>query len=441
MKKSITNLCKASAFTPSLLILSCSSDDFIEQSLEANRSTHITHTITPEQAMNIAQQVERIFKPAKNASRSQSMSILPIIKRQSRSSCQDTLMYIVGYGEDEGFSVISASQSTPPVLGYVDSGNYYDLDTVENPGFTQFIDAAKSYVEEANGETLATGSSPVEITPAFREWTIYYNDSIPARLCVKWGQSYPEGVYCINGYSGCTQTALAQVLSHFEFPKSINLTYLDNRKLELNWAEIKKHKNSITSLSEDFIDFHLNNCEASQETHQTISYLLRELGKRNNAIYEQKGTGATLNASCATAKDIIPSEELCVSGVYDYNATLPMITYLADGGLIIMRGSTANNEGHEWVADGGIRIGRIEYRTDYVPDLNGNYYTTVRKYLDLLIHFNWGWNGNCNGYFEPEVFKTNSASTYDNPGANSTNCDFSKTLKYYYISPYQKLQL
>lgn len=39
----------------------------------------------------------------------------------------------------------------------------------------------------------------------------------------------------------------------------------------------------------------------------------------------------------------------------------------------------------------------------------------------LCFDFNWGWDGNCNGYFKNEVFETNKAIEYDNINSNFNN--------------------
>lgn len=448
MKKSVLHLFLA-AMVAGASLASCSNEEPVAPETEIASVSSKSSTLSPEQAVDIAAQVHGIFRPNQVSSRSTDFSVMPITKHASRSAASDTLMYVVGYGEGEGFSVISASTETPPILGYIESGNYYDIETVENPGFSLFMNAAASYVDATKTASDFNASFNPGLLPAFREWTVHYHDSIPARLDVQWGQDYPEGVFCPNKVSGCVQTALAQVFSYFEYPKSINLTYLDNRNLSLNWEQIKMHKQSEYYENPEFYSLHSYHCPATSETHETLSHLLRELGHRNNALYlfgdssKYNKTLAKISASRATAFNLIPTDQLSVSFINSYSSTMNLINHLADGGLIIMRGETDNGDGHEWVADGGIRIGRIEYRTSYATDLDGNPVTTKKEYLDLLIHFNWGWNGNCNGYFEPEVFNVDAAKYSDIPTYQEDGDEpviFSNKLQFYCISPYQKLQ-
>lgn len=53
------------------------------------------------------------------------------------------------------------------------------------------------------------------------------------------------------------------------------------------------------------------------------------------------------------------------------------------------------------------------------------------------IHINWGWYGNCNGYFFAGVFETDEAEEYDNTAnayLNSIHHDFGYDVKYFSVT-------
>ena len=68
--------------------------------------------------------------------------------------------------------------------------------------------------------------------------------------------------------------------------------------------------------------------------------------------------------------------------------------------------------GHAWVVDGYI---------DYV--------TGWRSEEHLYLHCNWGWNGNCNGYFLDGVFNTDTSPSYED-NVSSTRSHYRYQLKY-----------
>lgn len=75
-----------------------------------------------------------------------------------------------------------------------------------------------------------------------------------------------------------------------------------------------------------------------------------------------------------------------------------------------------------WVADGrweyGVQISAYGYDSE------------LKSYCNLLwregqirqcLHFNWGWGGNCNGYFLLNVLDPNKADQYDLPSSSTKN--------------------
>ena len=86
-------------------------------------------------------------------------------------------------------------------------------------------------------------------------------------------------------------------------------------------------------------------------------------------------------------------------------------------GIAIVAGGT-----HCFIAD---EVTHIEYKTyikvynpdGSVKDIREYAYTNIR-----LIHYNWGWNGNCNGYFWYDSLNPSKAyqNRYDNEQLDNT---------------------
>lgn len=64
--------------------------------------------------------------------------------------------------------------------------------------------------------------------------------------------------------------------------------------------------------------------------------------------------------------------------------------------------------GHAWVAD-GYQV--LNFALPLFFASNGK----VRTVSQYYVHNNWGWGGECNGYFVQDCFDTSKGYSFDNP--------------------------
>ena len=157
-----------------------------------------------------------------------------------------------------------------------------------------------------------------------------------------------------------------------------------------------------------------------------IALWFREIGKRANMTYKPSGSGAFDSWARECFATFGYDQRLMI----DYNyATIQ--SELASGRPVYVSGKklevndngSTEYIGHSWVADG------YKTRTEYVEtyevfpspfgeefdqrELRGQYSTTYR-----YVHYNWGANGEYNGYFNDHCFQLNlesvEAGGYDN---------------------------
>lgn len=414
------------AITMALATGACSDNTFIPVEEEETVSISNAQSIqrSEDEAMAYAAQFLNIF-PHKESRSLPDIRIHALTNKSSRSSATaDTLLYIAQYGENQGYAIISGSREFSPVLAYVEEGNFFDIENSNNGGFQMYVQAASDYVESSMRRSSMI-DRPI-IKPAFNDWTIHYNDTIAPRLTVAWSQEYPEGYLCPNRLSGCAQTALAQILSYYELPAEINLTYPGHPvdKVTLDWSEIKKHSKSDpvdwSETNQYGIVSHNGSCSATEQAHMTIAYLCRELGHRNQAEYiynseVERSTGATIQnvsqTACALRNQV--NYQFKVSAITDYSIARILLDRIK-AGIVYMRGAKQPKMGgHAWVADGGLRVGTVHTHVDYGMGLDGSDVVTVKENLEMLVHFNWGWGGRSNGYFNPDVFNPSEGVSYD----------------------------
>ncbi|MGN0223899.1 MAG: C10 family peptidase [Muribaculaceae bacterium] len=387
---------------------------------------------TVEQAITIA----KLVNPNSMQSRSESNSaydVTIISSYRGRTDGLDTLLYIVNYGDDDGFAIISAPNCVEPVLAFVENGRFDSEETSSNSSFIYALDCAQSYVET---KAFEVSNNPT-IKPIYRSDTIWDVFKSGPRVSVKWGQRWPENSYAPNKLAGCGPVAIAQFLSYFKTPTSIDLTFDDKDvdSILINWDELIEHVQSTNYIEPTAQQraSHILNCGASINSHTTIGRLLREIGQISNSQYLNKPTTSTTVSNVfGTLKSFLPNRPTYQAynrnGLYDR---------LKQGGIALVYGRTSNDEGHFWVADGTLRYGYEVY--EYTLNQETDEYelkNTTQVEANNYLHFNWGWAGNSNGFFLEGIFDNDERAFTDEEAPSflpRSRYDFSPIIYYLHI--------
>lgn len=201
----------------------------------------------------------------------------------------------------------------------------------------------------------------------------------------KWGQDAPYNSVIQNttGYgfvTGCTATAMAQIMKRYEWPKvgkgsksyDAQCTYdntpftlplsVDFSRATYDWANMlddySKGYNPDQSAAVGLLMYHAGVAE-------DISY-----GDRLSSA-DDRHSGIALIEHFNYDPSMLHAERHFYSDI-EWDEIL--YSELAEGRPVLYAGSTIYNEGHEFVCDG--------------------YDAASEKF-----HFNWGWNGTSDGYF------------------------------------------
>lgn len=334
----------------------------------------------------------------------------PVTRSNGSVSTNDTLFYIFNFNDNQGFAVVSASRQTDGLIAITELGSYDPTIPTGNPAFETYMQMAKAYVahedktpiEDEMGGTRS-GSEIRMYKPVYD--TVFYQ-KIASRIAVRWGQRGRMGQYCPNGVAGCSNTAVAQIMSYFRYPSTLTLTYpgRDVNSMALDWAAMCNHV---------YTDCGENRDEADRQ----IGRLACQLGRLAGSMYysyedtDSNSTGTrTLNIRTA-----IHSLGYNVSPVINYNYQLnayvtdpdagyPLANLLAAGKLIYMRGSNSEDKGHAWVIDGCYYVKTLYRLMCSYDGMNWFVDKELGTYRTCYNHINWGINGAQNGYFNNNVF-------------------------------------
>jgi hypothetical protein len=283
----------------------------------------------------------------------------------------DTLYYILNDTINKGFVIVSADKRAWPILAYSTEGS---LNEKKQPdAFAAWMENRKQEIESiklnnlrpdsattASWQNLNLKNSTVEgtsVEPLIQtQWDqgCYYNSMCPIDT---------QSPFCGHVPTGCTITAMAQIMKYWNYPTkgagthSYNHSTYGNLSADFGsttyqWSQMP---NSVTSPN-DAVATLMYHCGVSLETDYS--------------------TGAS------AAYD--PRDELIQYFNYSSNAMLVNRSGLIDGEWIRMLKSELDLRHPIWYQGSGF------FAHSFICDgyQNSDYF-----------HFNWGWSGSSDGYF------------------------------------------
>ena len=143
------------------------------------------------------------------------------ITNNSRSAT-DTVLSVVNFADGQGFVILTDKADSPEILAVSDEGTL-DLANIDNPSLKLFVDNAVENLQGRAIEIIERPQKPLMYVSEDTYDTIY---NIAPMIKVRWGQDKsPYNLYCpkINNKrtpAGCGPIAVAQVMTHYQYPKS-----------------------------------------------------------------------------------------------------------------------------------------------------------------------------------------------------------------------------
>ena len=385
------------------ILFSCSQEEPLqkENALENFDSSKLR---TKEEVINIAQDFANEHQRGRSGARYVDKSkVFTLDSHKSRSN-SEPLMYVVEYEDNKGYAIVSAPKNVEPILAVIDEGNYQESINSGNPGFKFFMDAAEEYVSTMSiGPIDPNPDGPNDPKPLaeYRVEIDTIGHVVREPKLINRDQHYPEGALCSNSISGCFATATFMICETFEEPKTIKLSYDNNKIVNLNWTEIHKAR----SFNKDSKQFGPRIFPIEEnENYKCIAQLCREIGNISNANYDLPDVTLT-NPTIyrATLKKILPGKTIGSLQNYDYD---DIVKTLVSGGLVLCNGDSEESQyGHAWVAEGCENL--ITTMSTYYREQGKITWKLLKteQAQKRLVYFNWGSSGVSNGYYAGEVFK------------------------------------
>lgn len=289
-------------------------------------------------------------------------------KTRSSKANEQPAYYIFTNPNDKKFVIISGESKLNELVGYGDKMTENPND--QPPYFKLFLKEYERVVKEVRSK--ATATTPQR--PIKRK--------VEPLLTCKWSQYDPFNKYTplSNGQhtpTGCVATATAQVMFYNKWPKNRPQDYIastgDDAKKSATywWDEMKNTTNEMRT----------------EQSRQAVGVLMYDIGKAVHMRYYIKGSDSNLQRACNALRD-----------KFDYTVRYLDKNFLPANEFI--------NEVMQEISDG------------YPVLVVGGPHAFVYDGYDEqgLIHTNWGWGGENDGYFDINIVTLNVSGFALNSG-------------------------
>ena len=320
-------------------------------------------------------------------------------KIRAKKAGEITPYYIFNDTQKGGFVIVGGQEAMSDILAYSDE-DCFDMDDMP-PSAAEWLEAysqsaiiAADYPEKSKAEKRAAAKAFIESNFSLRQnvepllGEIKYNQGTPYNkkcptLKVMQGGKMKTG----KAVTGCTQTAMAMLMRYWKWPErprgsktyTFNYDYTETTTKQMT---LTVNFDSVEPYRWDLMLPRYEGHTYTTEQADAIAILMYHCGISNGAGYGLGGTGAALRPQGLVdyfyyandwEGDNFGNYKDKPNGFTEYRAMLA--DELSQGRPIWAAGSNVENTGaHSYIVDG--------------YDLNG------------LFHFNLGWNGGSNGYYE-----------------------------------------
>lgn len=271
---------------------------------------------------------------------------------------------------------------------------------------------------ESTEEIIGGGGGGVSISPTRTEtttsnWSVRKNIHPILTQFKNWDQNspfndlYPKKPKYLffgckrNAPAGCFPLAISKILTHFEYP-----TRYTFNGYTVNWKELKSNPYSLTGRT-------------------SAAHLLKGISSGCNSLYFYAGTFTFPHTATSYMRFI------GLSNAHSHSYSFNRVTSMINNGkpLIIYSVPGINiTKSHCWNIDGY----KIKERTITTKVYKGDSLvsTTEKKETSNMVHCDFGWGGNCNGYYVSGVFKLDDARVeHDHVSGYSGSTNYNNFLK------------
>jgi len=306
------------------------------------------------------------------------------------SKDENTFFYVFNINS-KGFVIVAGDDNVTPILGYSNEGIFNPNNIPQN---------TKKWFEEYKNQIRYVIDNEIEATEEIkREWLTLLNDktnslgeksSVSPLMQTKWNQSPYYNALCPSGtVTGCVATAMAQIMKYWNYPETGSGFHSYNHQsygtLSANFGSTTYQWSSMP-----------NSVNSSNNAVATLMY---QVGVSVDMNYGTASTGGSGAYVISDQSPVQHCSEYALKTYFGYKNTLKGVQRInynqtqwlnllkieLDNSRPILYAGFGTGGGHCFVADG--------------YDNND------------FIHFNWGWGGAYDGYFQINALNPSGTGT------------------------------
>lgn len=294
------------------------------------------------------------------------------------------------FGNDHSFVIVAADDNVHPILAYSKETGFGTTSIPENimewlRGYEREIDAIKASKVKATKEI----EEEWNLLLNGRCWEPKTRTSVDPLLTTRWDQNKPYNGLCPidagNGsghaYSGCVATAMAQVMNYWEHPVKgigsysyVHATYgtqtANFGNTTYDWDHMKNmYSNGYTATDSIAVATLIYHCGVSVDMNYG------------------PGSSSAFSSNVTTAWTTYFD--------YSYGLHLEYRSYVDSYGTTVVL-----YEDEVWISmlKDDLNLGRPLYYSGN-DETSGHAFVCDGYDENDYFHFNWGWSGNCDGYY------------------------------------------
>ena len=325
--------------------------------------------VDPEKALEIAND---FWASKVSLKKSMQFKLVPAegaLKASSRtaSSKENDAYYVFTEAQSNGFVIVSGDDRLNPIVGYSTSA----VSGKMPPALTAWLGEYSEYVNDVRAGKVVTAQRNARQASA----------AIEPMLVTAWDQDEPYNNMCPilangkRGYTGCGNTATAQVMRFHKWPANpiADVEWKSNITGEVVFCELKSHVYDWDNMLYNYAS------EYTEAQADAVALLMADLGMATQSEYQTEGTGCIdpyIAYALVNVFNYSPELTIAIRSDYTYEEYIALIREnLNNRQPIVYCGYGQDfSDGHAFVCDG--------------IDEND------------LLHIDWGWDGAFNGYFD-----------------------------------------
>ena len=339
------------------------------------------------------------------------------------------LVYVFNFEDNRGYAIAAGDSRVSPVLCLTDKGNLNPDTVIDNPGLILLLSDLEAYYRSAarSSSDIPTKRPVRPLDPPeeggsldyYVEGPWEYVDEVGTILPCHWDQYYPFNAFCKDtlyrpAFVGCMAIATGQIMYHWGKNTSYGGTSYD-------WTAMREV--ICTSSSPE-----------NQNAWYMVQSLLRDIGNQDNldllygAVSDSGGTSYQMAVDNPSFDRVYRTFEhfgYTSGGQFEAYNTSELLRNLSAGpafgvGTDVIKVCDVRSfilgikvdeivlkkYGHAWVYDKAI----TQKQTVNVYNHDNQWVRSFDR-TRSLVHINWGWGGESDGYFlstNPASFDTRS---------------------------------